>query len=274
MKLSQEHRVTTATDSAASLLCELTTLPKARIKDAMTKGAVSLKRGKQTRRIRRANTPLKVGDVIALYYDDALLSLTPASITCITDQQGYSIWFKPAGIMTQGNEFGDHLSLLRLVELHFEQKRDVFLIHRLDRETQGLVIIAHNKTMAAAFSQLLQTHRIEKRYHAQVLGEAPEHCTIDQPLDGKRAVTHVTRLAYNLERNVSLVDVLLETGRTHQIRRHLDRIGHPIIGDPRYGKGNKNRAGLQLMAYQLAFDCPLSGKPVAFSAPTLLADAD
>lgn len=262
MKLSLEHCVDTATDSAATLLHELSQLPKGRIKDAMSKGAVTLKRGKQTRRIRRANTALKPGDTLALHYDASILALTPTLMPyCLSDQQGYSIWFKPAGVMTQGNQYGDHLALLRLVELHFGQKRDVFLIHRLDRETQGLVIIAHTKRMAAAFSALMQAHKITKRYQAHVLGEAPANGTIDLPLDGKQAVTHFTRLTFDETSHTSLLDIILETGRTHQIRRHLEHINHPIMGDPRYGKGNKNQQGLQLVAYQLSFPCPLSQQP-------------
>ena len=75
-------------------------------------------------------------------------------------------------------------------------------------------------------------------------------------LDGKAAQTRFTRLSYDSASNTSWLDVEILTGRTHQIRRHLDRIQHPVMGDPKYGKGNKNKLGLQLFAVKLAFTCP------------------
>jgi tRNA pseudouridine32 synthase/23S rRNA pseudouridine746 synthase len=68
----------------------------------------------------------------------------------------------------------------------------------------------------------------------------------------------------------AVLEVRLDTGRLHQIRRHLDALGHPVIGDPRYGKGNKDPDGLRLVAYVLQLRCPYSGRPLAFQ----LAEAD
>ncbi len=267
MKLKIAHSVTEASPSCASVLTGLSGLSKQRIKDAMSKGAVTLKRGKQTKRIRRAETPVKVGDLVSLNYDDSLLSLKPPMISCLEDRMGYSIWFKPAGIISQGNQFGDHMSILRIIETQLHNKREVFPVHRLDRETRGLVIVAHNKKMAAILSEMFQQHKIEKYYQAIVLGQTPESGTIDQPLDDKDAITHFSTIDLDPVRNTSRLDIRLETGRTHQIRRHLEAINHPIMGDPRYGEGNKNRQGLLLVAYRLVFTCPIRHQPIDIALP-------
>ena len=267
MKLELSHTVTEISANASSILTTLSVLPKQRIKDAMAKGAVSLKRGKHTKRIRRIDTAVKPGDILQLNYDDSLLALKPPVIQCLEDHRSYSVWFKPAGIMSQGNQFGDHMSILRIIEKQNDNKREVFPVHRLDRETSGLIIVAHSKKMAATLSSLFQTQQIEKSYQAIVLGKTEKTGTIDRVLDKKNAITHFKRLSFNQETNHSLIDIRLETGRTHQIRRHCDSIGHPIMGDPRYGTGNKNQQGLQLVAYKLTFRCPIRHQQVIIELP-------
>ncbi|KAA0874188.1 RluA family pseudouridine synthase [Nitrincola tapanii] len=243
-----------AASRAADLLSQKSQLPKARIKDAMNKGAVWLKR-KQRKRLRRAQEVLLAGDQLELFYDAELLSRSlPEGIYALEQNAELSVWYKPAGVMAQGNEYGDHLSLLRWVEQ--QSSRPCFLVHRLDRETRGLMLIAHTGAMAAELSRMFQQKQIEKRYLARVRGETPLSGEISQPLDGKAALTRYTRLAFDPEAQISELEIELETGRTHQIRRHLEAIGHPIMGDPRYGKDNKNRSGLQLMAVSLAFKHP------------------
>ncbi|HEX4910224.1 MAG TPA: pseudouridine synthase, partial [Permianibacter sp.] len=141
--------------------------------------------------------------------------------------------------------------------------RDVFLVHRLDREAAGLMLIAHTGKAAAALSALFADHTagaqvIDKRYQVEVRGELPLEGHIQKKLDSKPASTHFRRLAFDAERNVSLAEVLIDTGRKHQIRRHLAGIGCPVLGDPQYGEGNSDVRGLQLFAVQLKFYCPLT----------------
>jgi len=266
-KVTINHTVTEAAPSACKLLASLSGLPKGRIKDAMNKGAVTIKRGKKTLRLRRAETIVKPGEILGLNYDAALLSLKSPHVSCLEDRMGYSVWFKPAGVMSQGNQYGDHMSILRIAEIQLGMKREVFLVHRLDRETRGIVLIAHNKKMAAQLSTMFQEHAITKRYRAIVKGKTPEKGSINTPLDDKASVTHFTRVAYESELDTSELDITLETGRTHQIRRHLESINHPVMGDPKYGKDNKNRQGLQLVAYALEFTCPIKRQSTVFSLP-------
>ncbi|MBR9884983.1 MAG: RluA family pseudouridine synthase [Oceanospirillales bacterium] len=266
MQITLERQIapSLANQKATDFLAGESGLSRQRIKDAMSKGAVWLKRGRNRKRLRKATEQLRSGDLIQLYYDDELLARTADTPVCLHDASGYSVWFKPAGVLAQGNDFGDHLSLLRIAELGLEPKRATFPVHRIDRETAGLMLIAHKQSVAAKLSAMFQEREITKRYRALVLGELPDTGTIDSRLDGKPALTRYRLMSYNADTNRSLAEVEIDTGRTHQIRRHLNGIGHPVIGDPRYGEGNKNSEGLQLFATTLAFTCPLRRQPVTF----------
>lgn len=263
-------------DNAIDLLSKsVPQLSKGRLKDAMAKGAVLLS-GKPQKRLRRAQTVLQAGQQLQLHYDDDLLQRQCADAVLINDLQQYSVWFKPAGMLSQGNEWGDHLSLMRFVEQYFAGKRPVFLLHRLDREASGLVLLAHTKTAAAALSKLIAEHKISKQYQIRVKGQLSDSLLqqgeIALPLDGKASLTQFSLLQYDAEQQQSWLNIVLVTGRKHQIRRHFAAAGHPVMGDPQYGKANKDAAGLALQAVSLSFVCPLQRKAVNYSltAPLLL----
>lgn len=262
----KEFHITIDSDgiTAIDALVVASQLPKARLKDALNKGAVWLQGRGSEQRLRRATKTLRRGDRLALYYDAALLALEPPPPQLIADEKTYSVWNKPAGMLAQGTRYGDHCALLRHCEKYFEPARDCFLVHRLDREAEGLMLIAHTRKAADAFSQLWQQRDIEKRYRVIVngkFGEVDERRVIDSPLDGKPSETHIEAAHYDANSDRSTLDIRLITGRKHQIRRHLASIGFPVIGDYRYGRGGEP---LALRAVSLAFKCPLSGKVKSF----------
>jgi tRNA pseudouridine32 synthase/23S rRNA pseudouridine746 synthase len=258
-------------ETATDFLAARSGLSKSKVKDAMNKGAVWLKKKNGgMKRLRRATTSLKKGDRIELHYDKKILSVKSPSADCLSDLGDYSVWYKPPGLMAQGTMFGDHCSLIRHAELFFNPPREVFLVHRLDREASGVMLIAHSKQAAARLSELFQKNLITKRYHAEVLGglgETGRKGTIEFPLDGKSATTEYQVLSYCPVRDTSTVAIVIRSGRLHQIRRHFGMIGHPVMGDPKYGKGNKNEEGMKLTAISLRFRCPFSKKEVEFSVP-------
>ena len=242
-----------------------------KIKEALTKGAVWLTRpGWNEKRIRKANFPVGPKDRIDIYYDEQILSRTAPSPLLISDQGAYSVWYKPAGLLSQGSPYGDHCSLTRHIEQQSLKQSDARLIHRLDREAFGLILIGHNRKGAAALTRLLQAGEIAKYYRAEVsgqLGQTGETLEFDQPLDEKPSRTTAEILRYLPEHDTTLLDIRLHTGRTHQIRRHLAGAGHPLIGDPRYGKPTPllPELPLQLCAYRLAFHCPIHDRDLEFS---------
>lgn len=240
-------------------------LPKARIKDAMNKGAVWLRRkGGKRERLRRATAVLRPGDVIEFFYDADLLAVEPPRATCLIDRRQFSVWHKPAGLLTQGTDWGDHCSLLRQAETAIHPRRDAFPVHRLDREAAGIVVVAHTREAAARLSKLFRGNAVHKTYRAGVLGAMRRPFGVmDDPLDGKPARTRYSVMAYDAATDTSVLSVEIDTGRLHQIRRHLAAAGHPVMGDPRYGKGNRDGSPMRLLACGLSFVCPFSGETIA-----------
>lgn len=256
----------TDNETALAALARVSQLPKMRLKDAMAKGAVWLKRGNSTNRMRRSTLELRKGDELTLYYNADILALTAPTPTLVADEKHYSVWNKPAGLLAQGSREGDHCSLLRIAEQQLN--REVFLVHRLDREASGLMLIAHNGKAAAAFSALFALQdehaKIRKVYQIEVKGEVAETGEFNAPLDGKTALTRFTRSSYDKATDSSQVRVDLITGRKHQIRRHFADAGFPVLGDPQYGTDNKDKRGLQLQAIELTFTCPLTKQPRSY----------
>lgn len=239
-------------------LAEKTGLAKGRIKHALNCGALRIKKIRGGfQRVRRATAAVPAGSTISFHYDEHLLAIKPPQPELLLDLQQYSIWFKPPMILSQGSEWGDHCSLLRLAELHFQQKRQCFLVHRLDREACGLMLVAHTGQMADKLSHLFSSREMDKRYLVRVSGRMETTAgTIATPVDGKTATTHYTVLEEN--DTSSLLAIQIETGRKHQIRRHLSEMGHAVLGDARYGEAAAG--GLHLAAVRLCFQCPVQGR--------------
>jgi tRNA pseudouridine32 synthase/23S rRNA pseudouridine746 synthase len=260
-------RSVTGGETAISALATCCPLSKLKLKDAMQKGAVWLKRGRSSKRLRRATTLLQAGDVLALHYDADLLEREAPAPQLVADEGHYSVWDKPAGLLAQGTLEGDHCSLLRLAERQLG--RETLLVHRLDREASGLMLVAHSPRAAALLSALFAREGgpLTKLYRVEVRGALPARGSIEAPLDGKSALTRYTRLAHDATLDCSLADVELVTGRKHQIRRHFAGFGCPVLGDPRYGSGNRDPRGLQLRAVRLRFECPLSRRHLDYQLP-------
>lgn len=157
------------------------------------------------------------------------------------------------------------------------------IVHRLDKDTSGLLVVARTQTVHKALSKMIAAHEVERGYNALVDGifDAPRG-TIDAPIGpdpakptrrvvtpfGRPARTHYRRVQEWADEGVSLLEVQLETGRTHQIRVHLAAIGHPVIGDRWYGKPARvDSPRVFLHAARLAFDHPITGTRVEVESP-------
>ncbi len=234
-------------------------LSKQKIKLAMQKGCVWVSTGKNTRRLRRSKTQLKPGQIIHVYYNESVLAVDPPIPELIADESHFSVWNKPCGLFSQGSKWGDHCTLVRWSEQNLTPQRNAFLVHRLDRATSGLMILAHSKEAARKLSHMFATRSLTKQYAARVEGHwpLPENHTITSEIDNKPAVSHINMKDYRADDNTSLLHISIETGRKHQIRKHLSQQGFPILGDRLYGSKNHS-VDLHLTSIRLKFQCPFS----------------
>jgi len=222
-------------------------------------------------RLRRSTQALEQGATLQLFYDPSILSRKIEPPVQIADCKAYSVWYKPHGMLSQGSQWGDHYSVLRWVEVNAIPRRPCYLVHRLDGDAAGLILIAHSPSAAAQLSSLFQSRELDKRYQARVAGSfplSPARVTFDGEIDGKAAVTHVKPFNVDPTGVTTLLDVKIESGRKHQIRRHLAQAGYPIVDDRLYGKNTGGE--LQLLAYRLAFTCPIHRHAVVFELPTAM----
>lgn len=207
---------------------------------------------------------------------------------------------KPAGLLVHRSELDRHETRFAVQLLRDQIGQHVWPAHRLDRGTSGLLVFALDADTAGRLGAQFEAQTVDKRYLAVVRGHPPESGLIDHPLSRQRDAaewvgTHTrsepqpARTAYRRLATVelpfavdryptsryALLEVAPETGRKHQIRRHLKHIAHPIIGDATYGKGLHNRmfaahvgsARLLLACTELWLDHPHSGARLHLHAP-------
>jgi len=160
----------------------------------------------------------------------------------------FAIFDKPSGIMVHPTSKDTQYSLLDEIRYHFGDNAN--LAHRIDLETSGLVLVTKNKIADIFLKTMFEDKKYKKSYKAYVKGHIKESLKIDSAIkkdggkigvkmkvseDGKESLTFINPVSYDKESNITLIEAIPHTGRQHQIRVHLDSIGHTIIGDPIYG---------------------------------------
>ena len=171
----------------------------------------------------------------------------------IFDSFHFAIFDKPSGIMVHPSSHQlDIYTLLDEIKFYFGQKGS--LVHRIDAETSGLVLVSKNAFSDMILKNMFEEKKYIKKYHAIVEGNIEKNLEIDTPitndtgliklkmktdLNGKESKTLINPISYNKEKNQTLVEAIPLTGRQHQIRVHLNSISHRIIGDPIYGIDEK-----------------------------------
>ena len=277
------------------LFRQLKGVPKTHVYRIIRSGEVRINKGRA-----QAETRLNAGDVlrvpplrVAMHDEEPL---APAREFPVLHEDDALIAIdKPAGVAVHGGS-GVSFGVIEQLRRARSAARFLELVHRLDRETSGILLVAKKRSALTALQDQFRERETGKTYLALVEGDWPANKKVlDAPLakyllpdgerrvrvvasdhpDAMRAVTLVRVLArFKLdEAPVSLLAVTIKTGRTHQIRVHLASSGHPIVGDDKYGRFERNRAlqkiGLKRMflhAWRLQFTHPASGEPMSLQA--------
>jgi RluA family pseudouridine synthase len=205
----------------------------------------------------------------------------PKGITILHEDRDILVVEKPCGLLTMGTD-RDKTKTVHTILNEYVRKGDprsrnrIYIVHRLDRETSGILIFAKSES-AKIF---LQGHweETDKRYLTVVHGSlTPKAGTISSYLAENSAFAvystpdpekgKLSRTEYRVlkeTKRFSLLEIHLLTGRKHQIRVHLSEMGHPVVGDRKYGKGNDSHGTLALHAVSISFTHPVSGKRLTF----------
>lgn len=196
---------------------------------------------------------------------------------------------KPVGLITHPGSGNKEHTLVNALKFYSDSLSHINgefrpgIVHRLDKDTAGLMVVAKNDAAHLFLADQLKDHTLGRHYYALVLGEIAEDVgEIIAPIgrdksnrlkmavdlkNGKEAITEFS--VKERFKGYTLIECVLKTGRTHQIRVHLNYIAHPVVGDLVYGKGNKQiyDKGQLLFAYYICFIHPKSKKKMEFSVP-------
>ncbi len=251
------------------LIAILKTVPRSLVYRILRTGQVRVNKGRIKPSFR-----LTEGDIVRIppvsVPEHKAVRVPKSVISAVTDavldeDQNWIVINKPVGLAAHAGT-GIDFGIVDAVKEIFADP-SISLVHRLDRATSGVMVLARNRTAAAHFHQVLIEGRVKKQYAALLCGRFTEPCTVTaklrkthptpnenqvvvDPVEGKSATSHFK--CRKSGKRFSLVDVEIETGRTHQIRVHAASIGHPVLGDERYGNEKLNKS-LRQMPVQRMF---------------------
>lgn len=232
-------------------------------------------------------TPLHSGDILTVHIRETESSpnIPPVELPLdiVYEDEDIIVVNKPAGMPVHPSLNNYRNSLANALMYYYQQQGKPFIFrctNRLDRDTSGLTVIAKHMVSSSILSSMTARHEIEREYLAVVRGSVvPSSGTIDAPIGrtgsslierkidfehGERAVTHYH--VVKEENGHSLVSLILETGRTHQIRVHMKYIGFPLAGDYLYNPDMEYIQRQALHSCRLSFRHPITGKHMEFTA--------
>ena len=261
------------------MLKQMSGVSKNRVKDLLTGHAVTVDR----KLVTQYNYMLKVGEMVRISRHKRSTELISKHIKIVYEDKDIIVLEKQPGILSMASS-PNQFCVKSILDEYFHKRHfkcTAHVVHRLDRETSGLMIYAKSIEM----EQILENdwHEIvyDRRYVAVLCGSMEQEggtvhswlkdnkafITYSSPTDngGKEAITHYHLLEKN--KDYSLVEMRLETGRKNQIRVHMADIGHPVVGDGKYGGQEDTGSRMCLHAFRLAFHHPVTGEPLYFETP-------
>lgn len=248
------------------------------VKSILSRGQVVV----NERMTKQFDEPLYPGDIVQIKDRVVPADIKLKGVRILHEDDDLMVIEKDAGLLTIATDSEKEQTVYRQLTEYLRKtqpKRKLFVVHRLDRDTSGLLIFAKNKETQQTLQNTWSESLKERTYLALVAGKVEKDATItswltegkthfvhSSPVDngGKKAITHYK--VAKTSRDMSLLEVNLETGRKNQIRVHMQDIGHPVIGDKKYGSKLNPIRRLGLHAYALTFVHPKSGKTVRFES--------
>lgn len=239
--------------------------------------------------VKKGSYKVKIGDEIELdetFKIDTDILPEEMPLDIIYEDDDLIILNKPSGLVVHPGSGNFAHTLVNGLMAYTKSLSDVNgvarcgIVHRLDKDTSGLMVVAKNNKAHALLADMFKDHTIKRTYMALLIGNLPyERATIDAPIKrdgnnfkqmsvlegGKKAITHLKVL--KRFKGYTLVSLNLETGRTHQIRVHMKYIGYPVYNDPVYSGKAATDFGQFLHSWQIEFIHPISGKFLKFECP-------
>ena len=292
-KQDTSFRVEAATELMPFLLSKLGGMTRTSVKQLLSQRRVTVNAGIQTRH----DTPLKPGDLVNILQGRGNVELRHPKLRIIYEDDALIVVEKKNGLLTVPyNPKSSEMTVLSILKDYVKKqsrKANVYVVHRLDRETSGVLVFAKSPELQEYMRTYWRQLVSKRTYVALVEGRLEKKegtitswLTEDQQTlmvyssqtdnGGQKAITHykvvkesaMPSAEQDLATEYSLVELNLETGRTNQIRVHMQSIGHPVVGDRKYGNGNESSPvdRLCLHAKVLEFIHPMTEKKVRFEA--------
>jgi 23S rRNA pseudouridine1911/1915/1917 synthase len=222
--------------------------------------------------------PLAAGTELFFHFKDAASSYKPdeqTTVTILFEDEHLIAGLKPAGIAIHPDETDEGGTFMNAIMAHVVNSGGAYAehVHRLDKGTEGIVLVAKHPIAKALFDKLIEERAVTRVYHAEVDGRVKRmRGTLQYPIGrdrhhptrrrvspgGQDAITRYRVIERNEE--TTLVEASLETGRTHQIRVHFSHIGHPVKGDTLYGGSETTDGNYRLVAKKVSFKHPFIGE--------------
>ena len=236
-----------------------------------------------------SNRILEEGDVLTIHLtekkgSDSIVPV-PMELDILFEDEHLMVINKPAGMPVHPSQGNYGNTLANGIAYYMEEKGIDFVfraVNRLDRDTSGLLLIAKHMLSSCILSDQVKDHAIHREYAAIVCGTTDDFGTVNVPIarkegstneripdaeNGESAITHYKTIAYDPTLDLSYIRLLLETGRTHQIRVHMKHIGHPLPGDFLYHPDYRYIGRQALHSAYLKFTHPITGECLEFHAP-------
>ncbi|SYX85692.1 RluA family pseudouridine synthase [Paenibacillus alvei] len=274
---AREYTVQEPAELLSFLLNTVENMGRNSIKSALARGQISV----NGQAVTAYNHPLKPGQVVSLSKEKIVEAPPFVGLSILHEDDDIIVIQKEAGLLSIASEHEKELTAYHQLTTHVRLQHPsnrIFVVHRLDRDTSGVMMFAKKEDIKQQLQNNWKEIVQERSYVALVEGKVrqPEG-TISSWLkemktlkmysspyqnDGQHAVTHYKTLEANSA--YSLLEVHLETGRKNQIRVHMEDLGHPIVGDKKYGAKSRGLGRLGLHARILAFTHPTTGTPMRF----------